>query len=74
MEGGNNICSINRLALAVRLRQARASERGASMVEYGLLIVFVFLVAFVSVRLFGESVVAMFDSGTDSFDAGTSGN
>lgn len=37
-------------------------ERGASMAEYGLLLTFVFLAAFLSLKFFGESLVALFET------------
>ena len=39
-----------------------SNDEGASIVEYALLLVLVLLVAFFTVRIFGDSLVALFDS------------
>jgi len=41
-------------------------ERGATIVEYGLLIALIAIVAVASVVLFGDAVAAMWDGSADS--------
>ena len=43
-----------------------AVRRGATMVEYALLLVFVLLAAFLSLKIFGESLVAVFETSADT--------
>lgn len=50
-----------------RLFTSRTIERGASMVEYALLIVLIALIAFVAVRVAGENVSTAFSSVADGF-------
>lgn len=45
----------------------RSTERGASMVEYALLIVLIALIAFVAVRVAGENVSTAFSTVADGF-------
>ena len=45
-----------------------ASERGASLVEYALLLILVLVVAFFTVQIFGDSLVALFDAMSGAFD------
>ena len=59
-----------RITTQIRSRIAAHAERGASLVEYGLLLVFVLLVAFASIQIFGETVVDTFDAGGEAFEAG----
>jgi Flp pilus assembly pilin Flp len=54
--------SILMVLAAVRNRIARAGERGASMVEYGLLLVLIAVVALVSVQAFGLGVSTKYSS------------
>ena len=51
---------------ATLLRGVVDGERGASMVEYGLLIALIALVAFASVVLFGNAVADQWGSSADS--------
>ena len=46
------------------------SERGASMVEYGLLLAFIAVVALVAVRAFGSGVSTQFSGISSRVDAG----
>ena len=50
-----------------RLFTSRTMERGASMVEYALLIVLIAIIAFVAVRVAGENVSTAFSSVADGF-------
>ena len=52
------------LLLLARLqdRFATAGERGANMVEYGLLLALIAIVALVAVRAFGSGVSSQFSS------------
>lgn len=43
-------------------------DQGASMVEYALLLVLVLLVAFFTVKIFGDSLVALFDTSAGAID------
>ena len=46
---------------------SRTMERGASMVEYALLIVLIAIIAFVAVRVAGANVSTAFSSVADGF-------
>ena len=73
MSGDNNDNRAARTDAALlderREPAAHARDRGAGMVEYALLLVLVLLVAFLSVKFFGESVVGLFDGSAESFDS-----
>ena len=58
------------LALFARLqaRLATPPERGASMVEYGLLLALIAIVAMVAVKAFGSSVSSQFSSISSSIN------
>ena len=43
-------------------------DQGASMVEYALLLVLVLLVAFFTVKIFGDSLVALFDTSASTLE------
>lgn len=43
-----------------------AVRRGATMVEYALLLVFVLLAALLSLKVFGETLVAVFETSADT--------
>jgi Flp pilus assembly pilin Flp len=43
-------------------------DEGAAMVEYGLLLLLVFLAAIFSIQLFGESLVALFDASVNTLE------
>lgn len=43
-------------------------ERGASITEYALLLVFVFIAALLSIRFFGDSIVALFETSSSTLD------
>jgi len=58
--------TIGRLRSGVAERECRG-ERGASMAEYALLLAFVFIAALLTISLFGDSVVALFDFATTTF-------
>jgi pilus assembly protein Flp/PilA len=47
---------------SLQRRLARAGERGASLVEYGLLVGLIAVVALVAVKAFGAGVSAQFSS------------
>ena len=49
------------------MRRQLIDERGATTVEYGLMIAFVVIVAFGAVQLFGGSVLALFEDGVSVF-------
>lgn len=49
-------------------------ERGATLVEYGLLLVLVLIVAFVSLALFGDTIVAVFETSNDTLENAPNGN
>jgi pilus assembly protein Flp/PilA len=44
------------------------SERGASMVEYGLLLAFIAVICVLAVKALGENVAARFSSTSASFN------
>lgn len=56
-------------ALSTRLRDRGASDRGASMVEYGLLVGLIAIVAIVAVETLGDGIFNLFDSASDSVNA-----
>lgn len=45
-----------------------SNDRGAAMVEYALLLVLVLLVAFFTVKIFGDSLVALFDASANTLE------
>lgn len=49
-------------------RDESEGERGAALVEYGLLLLLVFLVAIVSLQVFGETIIGVFQSTGDTLD------
>lgn len=49
-------------------RGRSGNERGASLVEYGLLLAFVFIAVFLTVQVFGESLVGLFDASSAVID------
>lgn len=64
---------IRKAAVALQAAFADATnraprDRGASMVEYALLLVLVLLVAFFTVKIFGDSLVALFDTSAGAID------
>jgi len=46
-----------------------SNDRGATVVEYGLLLAFVLLAAFFSLVVFGESLVGLFDTTSSTMDS-----
>ena len=42
------------------------TDRGATMVEYALMLAFVVIVAFLGVQIFGDAVKGLFDSAVDA--------
>lgn len=56
-------------ALSTRLRDHGVSDRGASMVEYGLLVGLIAIVAIVAVETLGTGIFDLFDSASDSVNA-----
>lgn len=50
------------MSLVRRLMQSAARERGASIIEYALLLIFIAIVAFVGVSLAGQSTSEAFSS------------
>ncbi len=51
-----------------RLRTVVDSERGATMTEYGLLLVIGLITAFLIVKVFGETVLGLFENYQGEFD------
>ena len=49
-------------SLAMSMTRAARNERGATMVEYGMLLAFALVVAFVVVMLFGNRVLGLFET------------
>ena len=47
---------------------SESNDRGASMVEYALLLVLVLLVSFFTVQVFGESLVGLFDASANTLE------
>lgn len=71
MFGANNqrLNRLHEITKTCNTAMARESnDRGASMVEYGLLLVFVLLAAFLSIQVFGETLVALFDTSASTLD------
>jgi pilus assembly protein Flp/PilA len=54
--------SILVLSAWLQARLGRAGERGASMVEYGLLLALIAIIAMVAVKAFGTGVSTQFSS------------
>ena len=50
----------------------KGNERGASMVEYALLVVLIAIIAIVAIRLAGNQVASTFDTIASSLGAGSS--
>ena len=55
------------LSLYKPLTNDRSKDRGASMVEYALLLVLIAIIAFVAVRLTGQSVSSAFSTVANGF-------
>jgi Flp pilus assembly pilin Flp len=55
------------MSLRNRLFESQKAERGASMVEYALLVILIAIVAFVAVRIAGENVSTAFSTVADGF-------
>ncbi len=53
----------------ITIRRRLSSERGASMVEYGLLVVLIAVAALVAVQFFGGEVSSTYSTITDSVAA-----
>lgn len=49
-------------------------ERGATLVEYGLLLILVLVVAFLSLALFGDTIVAVFETGNETLENSPANN
>jgi len=49
-------------------RKRGARDQGAALVEYALLLLLVFLAAILSIAIFGESLVALFDASANAFE------
>jgi Flp pilus assembly pilin Flp len=60
---------ITRVAVPPDRIDGNPSSRGAAMVEYALLLVLVLLVAFFSLKVFGETLVAVFDTSSNALDS-----
>ena len=43
-------------------------DRGATLLEYGLLLLFVFLAALLTIQLFGDSLIPVFGRGADAIN------
>lgn len=53
--------------LTVLFRHSRRSERGQTLTEYGLVLVFICLVVFIAVQLLGPTVSGWYTSMNDEF-------
>ena len=51
------------------IARVRASERGATAVEYGLLIALIFLAAIGAFRAFGDNAITMWTSVSNEIEA-----
>lgn len=49
----------------------KGNERGASMVEYALLVVLIAIIAIVAIRMAGDQVASTFDTIASSLGAGS---
>jgi len=43
-------------------------DRGATMVEYGVMLILVLVVAFLSVKFFGDTIVGVFETGNAAIE------
>lgn len=59
--------------LRMRIRNISRSERGASAVEYGLLVALIAVIIIVGVTLLGGTLNDIFTDTSNSIDSGTSG-
>jgi pilus assembly protein Flp/PilA len=50
------------LVLALSVENRKDKEKGAAMVEYGLLIAFIAVIALVAVKVLGTKVSTLFDN------------
>lgn len=55
------------VSVSSRISSLEKSERGATMVEYALLVILIAIVAFVAVGIAGENVSTAFSSVADGF-------
>jgi Flp pilus assembly pilin Flp len=62
----SRVVGFRSLIEAISKRWSR--DEGAAMVEYGLLLLLVLLAALLSVQLFGESLVALFDASANTLE------
>ena len=53
--------------MLANFRQWIGDQRGASMVEYALLLIFIAIIAFVAVRIAGQEVSTAFSSAAGGF-------
>jgi pilus assembly protein Flp/PilA len=51
------------------IARMRASERGATAVEYGLLVALIFLAAIGAFRAFGDNAISMWSNVSDEIQA-----
>lgn len=49
-------------------------ERGATLVEYGLLLMLVLIVAFLTLAVFGDTIVAVFETTNDTLENAPANN
>jgi pilus assembly protein Flp/PilA len=57
--------------IRIRLQALRTSERGASAVEYGLLVALIAVIIIVAVTLLGDTLSGIFTDTANSIDTGT---
>jgi pilus assembly protein Flp/PilA len=57
--------------IRIRLQALRTSERGASAVEYGLLVALIAVIIIVAVTLLGDTLSGIFTDTANAIDSGT---
>lgn len=54
--------------------QAGDGERGATLVEYAMLLILVLVVAFLSLAVFGDTIVSVFDTTNETLENAPTNN